>query len=86
MGIPKNPEGKSDVKRKREEQDKQAVAEAKREAEREQENEKERRIQQSIQDKQNQSRADHQRPTSTHGNHSQKDKQIAPEQRSQDSK
>jgi hypothetical protein len=48
--------------------------------------EAERRKQQSIQDKQNQSRADHRRPDQTHGTHNQADKQIAPEQRSQDSK
>lgn len=46
----------------------------------------ERRKQQSVQDKQNQSRQDQQRPHQTHGTHNQSDKQIAPEQRSQDSK
>lgn len=48
--------------------------------------EEERRKQQSVQDKQNQSREDHRRPDQTHGTHNQSDKQIAPEQRSQDSK
>lgn len=49
-------------------------------------NEAERRKQQSVQDKQNQSRKDHQRPHQTHRTDNQADKEIAPEQRSQDSK
>lgn len=52
----------------------------------ESEKEAERRKQQSVQDKQNQSREDQRRPDQTHGTHNQADKQIAPEQRSQDSK
>lgn len=46
--------------------------------------EEEKRELQSQQDKENQRREDHSRPGSTHGGHSQKDKQIAPEQRGQD--
>ncbi|MFC0446117.1 hypothetical protein ACFOD1_00560 [Pseudidiomarina halophila] len=46
--------------------------------------EEEKRKLQSQQDKENQSREDHSRANSNHGNHSQKDKQIAPEQRGQD--
>lgn len=48
--------------------------------------EEEHRRQQSIQDKQNQSREDQRRPHQTHRTDNQSDKQIAPEQRSQDSK
>lgn len=48
--------------------------------------EEERRKQQSIQDKQNQARDDKQRPHQTHRTNNQADKEIAPEQRSQDSK
>lgn len=48
--------------------------------------EEERRNQQSIQDKQNQSRDDKQRPPQTHRTDNQSDKEIAPQQRSQDSK
>lgn len=47
--------------------------------------EEEKRKLQSQQDKENQSREDHRRPDSTHDTHSQKDKQIAPEQRGRDS-
>ncbi|MGM0630315.1 MAG: hypothetical protein ACQESI_04020 [Pseudomonadota bacterium] len=47
--------------------------------------EEEKRKLQSQQDKENQSREDHSRPSSTHDTHSQKDKQIAPEQRGRDS-
>ncbi|ASG65141.1 hypothetical protein CWC33_08290 [Idiomarina sp. X4] len=48
--------------------------------------EEEKRKLQSQQDKENQSREDHRRPNSTHDTHSQKDKQIAPEQRGKDSR
>ncbi|RUO63109.1 hypothetical protein [Pseudidiomarina insulisalsae] len=46
--------------------------------------EEEKRKLQSQQDKENQRREDQSRPDSSHGHHSQKDKQIAPEQRGQD--
>ncbi|WP_404401009.1 hypothetical protein LG288_00630 [Idiomarina seosinensis] len=48
--------------------------------------EEEKRQLQSQQDKENQRREDQSGPNPAKGNHSQKDKQIAPEQRSQDDK